>query len=430
MKPILMKAWRRLMLAVRFFTAKRVVGEASALTYSTLLAIVPILAVVFAVARGFGYSKYIEVWFRDAFSSQPAVADTIIGFVNSDLIHTRSGVFLGVGLVVMLYTVLMLVMTIERTFNDIWQVKKQRSLFRAFTDYMAMLFFCPIAIVLMSGLNFFLATIAGSMPYIMVLTPTVRLLINFSPYVIMSLLFIGMYVFVPNTHVSIRHCIVPGIMAGVAMQCLQFAYINSQIWVSSYNAIYGSFAALPLFMLWIQISWSICLFGVELCYTSQYVDFYDFNTTTNDISHRYQLMLCAILLSCICRQHDKGSKPFTAYELREKTQIPIRIVNDLIYKMQEANLVCELAGDEKGEQSRFVPAISPEHMTLGLMTDRLESLGTWKISLPSEYIKSETWRKAITLRSNYLQEARRITLLDFWVAPSPDMPTLQHEVKE
>ena len=98
--------------------------------------------------------------------------------------------------------------------------------------------------------------------------------------------------------------------------------------------------------------------------------------------------------------------------------------------MQEANLVCELAGDEKGEQSRFVPAISPEHMTLGLMTDRLESFGTWKISLPSEYIKSETWRKAITLRSNYLQEARRITLLDFWVAPSPDMPTLQHEVKE
>ena len=97
MKSIATKTWRRLMLAVNFFTAKGVMSEASALTYSTLLAVVPIMAVVFAVARGFGYSKYIEVWFRDAFSSQPAVADTLIGFVDSYLIHTRSGVFLGVG---------------------------------------------------------------------------------------------------------------------------------------------------------------------------------------------------------------------------------------------------------------------------------------------------------------------------------------------
>ena len=130
MKSIATKTWRRLMLAVNFFTAKGVMSEASALTYSTLLAVVPIMAVVFAVARGFGYSKYIEVWFRDAFSSQPAVADTLIGFVNSYLIHTRSGVFLGVGLVVMLYTVLMLVINIERVFNGIWHIKRQRSLFR------------------------------------------------------------------------------------------------------------------------------------------------------------------------------------------------------------------------------------------------------------------------------------------------------------
>ena len=110
-------------LAIRFFTTKRVMNQASALTYSTLLAIVPILAVVFAIARGFGYNKYIEVWFRDAFSSQPQVAEVIIGFVNSYLVHTKSGIFLGVGLVFMLYTVMMLVSNIENTFNEIWQVK-------------------------------------------------------------------------------------------------------------------------------------------------------------------------------------------------------------------------------------------------------------------------------------------------------------------
>ena len=412
MKIIMAKTWRRLILAIKFFTAKRVMSDASALTYSTLLAIVPVMAVVFAVARGFGYSKYIETWFRDAFSSQPAVADTLIGFVNSYLIHTQSSIFLGVGLVVMLYTVLMLVMNIESVFNTIWNVKRQRSLFRTVTDYMAMLFLGPIAIVLMSGLSFFFANITALIPYVSVLTPTVKLLINLSPFVIMSLMFIGLYVFMPNTHVRLSHCIAPGILAGVAMQILQFAYINSQIWVSSYNAIYGSFAALPMFMLWIQISWIICLFGAELCYTSQNVDFFDFNTSVDDISHRYKLMLSAMILSCMCKQHDKGGRPYSNEELRDKTQIPIRIVNELLYNMQQARLVCEISGDEKGEQTRFVPAISGDKMTFGIMIDRLESQGKWKIKLPENTIKSETWRKAIKLRTCFLYSARDIKLRD------------------
>ena len=121
---LLLEVLKKLLLAIRFFTTKRVMQKAAALTYSTLLAIVPIMAVVFAIARGFGYSKYIELWFRDAFQSQQQAADIIIGFVNSYLVNTQSGVFLGVGLIFMLYTVLMLVSNVEDAFNEIWQVKK------------------------------------------------------------------------------------------------------------------------------------------------------------------------------------------------------------------------------------------------------------------------------------------------------------------
>ena len=159
-KFLFLEIAKKLLLAVRFFTAKRVMQKASALTYSTLLAIVPIMAVVFAIARGFGYSKYIEVWFRDAFESQPQVAEVIIGFVNSYLVHTKSGVFLGIGLLFMLYTVLMLVSNVEDAFNEIWQVKKPRSIFRTFTDYLAMFFLFPIIIVLTSGISIFMANIA------------------------------------------------------------------------------------------------------------------------------------------------------------------------------------------------------------------------------------------------------------------------------
>jgi membrane protein len=256
-------------LAIRFFTTKRVLIEAAALTYSTLLAIVPILAVVFAIARGFGFSKYIEVWFRDTFASQPQAAEIIIGWVNSYLIHTQSGIFLGVGLVFMLYTVLMLVSNIEETFNEIWQVSSSRSIYRSFANYLAAFFLCPIFIVVTTGFSIVLTTIASSMPDVLMIGSVVRWLLDLVPYVLMSALFIGLYVSMPNTYVNWRCAIVPGIIAGVGIQWLQLFYVHSQIWVTGYNAIYGSFAALPLFMLWVQISWIICLFGAELTFTNQ-----------------------------------------------------------------------------------------------------------------------------------------------------------------
>ncbi len=401
-----------LYLAIRFFTTKRVVNEAAALAYSTLLAIVPILAVVFAIARGFGYNKYIEVWFRDALSSQPQAAEVIIGFVNSYLVNTKSGIFLGVGLIFMLYTVLMLVSNIETTFNEIWQVKKQRSIFRTFTDYLAMFFMFPILIVLSSGLSIFMVTITSSMPDFVLLGPAIQFAINMSPYVLMSVLFMALFVFMPNTHVKFKNVIVPGIVSGIAMQWLQYFYIHSQIWMTSYNAIYGSFAALPLFMLWVQISWTICLFGVELCYTSQNLDYYDFDTKTNDISHRYSILLSAILMSRICRRFADGKHPYTIAELQGETGIPVRIVNDLLFRLVDAKMLIEISSDEKGEPSQFVPSESLDNLNLGVMIDRLEAQGKWKIDLPIGYLLDKNWVKIFDIRSNYLKSMHSVRLED------------------
>ena len=403
---------KKVTLAVRFFTAKRVVTKAAALTYSTLLAIVPILAVVFAIARGFGYNKFIEVWFRDALKSQPEVADAMIGFVNSYLVHTKSGVFLGIGLLFMLYTVLMLVSNIEDTFNEIWQVKNSRSVFRTFTDYLAMFFVFPILIVLTSGISIFLATVADKMPDFLMLGTAVRLLIDMIPYVLMAGMFIALYIFMPNTHVKPICAVVPGILAGIAMQGLQFVYIHSQMFLSSYNAIYGSFAALPLFMLWMQISWTICLFGAELCYTNQNLDYYDYDAQTSEISHRYGLMLYAVLMSRICKRFAEGGRPYTAIELRNETNIPIRFINDLLYRLIEARLVIEITTDEKGDTSKFMPAEDIKNLSVGVMIDRLESQGTWKIDLDISSLSNTSWGKALECRSAYLSGLREIPLQD------------------
>lgn len=403
---------RMLILAIERFTTKRIIDSAAALTYSTLLAIVPILAVVFAIARGFGFNKYIEEWFRDVLSSQPQAADTIVGFVNSYLIHTQSGIILGIGLVFMLWTVTILIRNIELAFNRIWQVKKPRSFFRTVTDYMGMFILAPIIIVVTSGVSIFLVSFANETEGFELLAPMVRRLWDLTPYVLMSAVFIALYVFMPNTKVKLRCAIGPGILAGVAMQGLQLFYIHSQIWVSSYNAIYGSFAALPLFMLWVQISWNICLFGAELCYTSQNMEESAFRTETYEISPRYRLIMSMMLMSHICRRFEKGEKPYTALELKLKTNIPIRVAQELLYELTNMHMVSEVTSDEKGEESVYQPAEDLARLSVGLLIERYESAGKWEISLNMKDADHRKWNATIANHARYIEAQKSILLKD------------------
>ena len=417
---LLYEVIKKVLLAVEYFTTKRMMDSAAALTYSTLLAIVPIMAVVFAIARGFGYSKYIETWFRESLSSQPQVAEAIIGFVNSYLVHTKSGIFLGIGLLFMLWTVIMLISNIEKAFNDIWQVSTPRSIFRTITDYMAMFLLAPIIIVVTSGISIMMATFANGIGDSFIVAPTLRFVLRLLPYIIMSAVFIALYVFMPNTKVKVRSAIVPGILAGVAMQGLQLVYIHSQIWVTGYNAIYGSFAALPLFMLWVQISWTICLFGAELAYTNQNLEKFAFRASTDDLSHRYRLLLSAYLMTLICRRFEEGKKPYTALELKLETNIPIRITHDLLENLTRVHLLSEMTNDEKGTEVVYQPAESTARLSVGMMIDRLEAEGNWKLMPDFHLLKSKELVKAISQRKEYLDKQRDILFKDIPLSRSEE----------
>lgn len=412
LKYLLISIVKKLSLAVKFFLTKGTGDLAAALTYSTLLAIVPICAVVFAVARGFGFSKYIEEWFRNALSGQSQAAEIIIGFVNSYLVHTQSGVILGVGLLFMLWTVLRLTRTIEQTFNNIWQVKHERTLFRTVTDYLAMVFLMPILIVLISGISIFMTAFVDRAQGYMLLAPMLQIGLKVMPFIIMSCVFIGLYIFMPNTKVKITAAIVPGILAGVAMQVLQLFYIHGQMLLSSYNAIYGSFAALPLFMLWVQISWTICLFGAQLCYTNQNLEDLAFMANPNEISHRYRLLMSAVLLSKICNRFVEGKKPYTALELKLETNIPIRVTNDLLYNLTEVNLInSSVCHEDHDGDLIYQPAQTLDHITVGDMVDRLEALGRWDMQLDlHEQLTSTDWKHLFDLRKTYLDQLRDVPI--------------------
>lgn len=353
---------------------KRVIDTASNLTYSSLLAIVPIMAVVFAIARGFGYSIHIEKWFTTTMASQPEVAEILITFVNSYLKHTQKGVFLGIGLVFMLWTVLMLISNIEKAFNDIWQVKRQRSIFRTVTDYIALLFLIPVVIVISSGLSIWVTALNHQLHDVVVIGPAMALLIELSPYVLLSTAFTALYTFMPNTKVRLRSAIVPGIIAGVSMQLFQLVYINSQIWISNYNAIYGSFAVLPFFLLWMQTSWIICLVGAEISFCRQNAeDFYSFKPQEPSFNSR--LKMSWRIMELVGERFSAGEAALTALEIKKRIGIPMRSVNTLLYDLQRIHFVAEMVHDEKGDTAQYLPAEDMKNLTKEVLEERLANLG-------------------------------------------------------
>lgn len=396
-------------LSIKQFDVDRITERASALTYSTLLSIIPILAILFAIARGFGFDSLVESQFRSGVASQQA--ELIISWINSYLEHAQSGIFIGVGLVVLLWTVLILTDTIERSFNAIWQVKRPRSVMRKITDYFSMILLLPILIVVSSGLGIFMSTYIKDMENYVVLAPIVKFLVRLIPYVLTWSMFTALFIFIPNTKVKFSHAWLPGIIAGSAFQAFQYFYINSQIWVSSYNAIYGSFAAIPMFLLWTQISWTICLLGAEMCYISQNLSSFNFGKETANISRRYHDFFCTIILSSICKRFAVGASAYTAEELSKEHKIPIRLTKKLLYELQDMKLILETSHDDKSDEIGYTPAIDINVLTVGMLLSRLDSTGSEAFKIDRKHYSS-SWDALIKAREEYLYRNNKILLKD------------------
>jgi membrane protein len=270
----------------------------------------------------------------------------------------------------------MLISNIELAFNDIWQVKHQRSIFRTVTDYIAMMFMLPIVIVLSSGLSIFITTLGDEVSDMMLIGPIMRFFITLAPYILLCCAFTALYIFMPNTKVRWKSAILPGILAGVSMQVFQMIYINSQIWISKYNAIYGSFAMIPFFLLWLQISWVICLIGAELTYCRQNAeDFLSEWMPSEPLSFNNRERHSWRIMEMIMERFRNGSKPINVWEIKQSLGLSRRTVNTLLYDLQRIHFIIELTHDEKSDTPKYVPAEAPENLTREQLRQRLADLG-------------------------------------------------------
>ena len=409
-RGMIYNAIKILTLSIKEFTERRIVNKASALTYNTLLAIIPILAILFAIARGFGFANLLEDQFRSGLEGQALTAETVLSFIDSYLSHAKSGIFIGVGLIMLFYTVLLLTYNMERTFNSIWQVKKPRSLYRKMTDYFSMLLLLPLLILLSSGISIFMSTFLKNIEEFALLAPIVKFLVRLTPFVLTWGMFTALYIFMPNTKVKIKYAILPGILAGSAFQAFQYLYIGSQIWVSRYNAIYGSFAAIPMFLLWTQISWSICLYGAQLCYVAQNLRNFSFSKETENISRRYHDYLCILIMSLICKRFQTDQPPYTAESLSDEHKIPIRLTTTILYELQDLHMIYETP-TEDDEEMAYLPSVDINRMNVAMLLSRLDTAGSeaFKIDRDRYFAPWEALSKA---REDYYESTGKILLKD------------------
>lgn len=413
LKELYINVIKTTILAIRGFENENLQTKASALTFSTLLAIVPLLAVLLGIARGFGFQGTVRQELFDYFPGHELELNKAFEFVESYLAQAQGGVILGVGLILLFYTVINLISSVEDTFNDIWQIQKSRLWYRKISDYLALFLVLPILMTASSGISIFISTLQNSfLSQYVFFTPLVELSLHIAPYIITTLAFTGLYVSLPNTNVRFMNGLVAGFIAGCAFQFFQFIYISGQIWVSKYNAIYGSFAALPLLLMWLQLSWLICLFGAELSYASQNVKKFSFERDSKHISRRYKDFLTLLIASLIAKRFATGDKPYTADELSETNQIPIRLTTQILYLLSELHIIIEVNFGNDDRVAYYQPAIDINKLTVSYLLTKMDEQGSENFKIDTSCLFNNEWKALLKTREDMMRANDNILLKD------------------
>jgi len=377
-RRFLIRYLRVIIIAAKEFIYDKCPLRASALTFYSLLSVVPIVAMAFAVAKGFGLQKHLETQLMEKFSGQEVVIMQVIEFSRNMLQNTKGGILAGVGVVVLLWAVVNVLSQIEESFNDIWGIKKARSLGRKFSDYLSIVLVGPILLIMSSSATVLIATnltqITQKIALLGVFSPLITLIIKIIPYCLIWILFAFVYIFMPNTKVLLFSGLIAGIAAGTIFVIVQKFYIIFQIGVAKYNAIYGSFAALPLFLIWLQLSWFIMLFGAEISFALQNVDAYEFEPDRKKISPLFRKLLSLQITHLLVMNFIQGNKPMTVSMICAALDIPVRLVQEILYDLAGCGLISD-ATLENSEEAAYQPARDINDFSLSFILQALENKG-------------------------------------------------------
>ena len=378
-KAFSIKALKILLLAIRGYQRDQCAMKASALTFSSVLSVVPVIAVFFGIAKGFGFDKKLQAQLLAKFSEQKEVLLKVFEFSDSMLQKTNGGVIAGIGVALLFWSVLKVLGHIEDSFNDIWKVEKPRTLARRCTDYLSITIVCPILFIMAGSLTVTMASrlkfIAGKLAQRGLPPAPILLLLEFIPFVLIWVVFAFVLIYMPNTKVRLKPGIVAAVAAGTAYQATQWIYISFQVGVAKANAIYGSFAALPLFLAWIQLSWLIVLMGSEISFAVQNVDTHGFPEGSEKVSPRHKRILSLMIARHVFRNFSAGEKPLTPSRIANALGMPSLLVHRIVAEFSCAGFLSAVKTEE-GEEAAYQPSRDIRGVTVNTVLDALERSGS------------------------------------------------------
>ncbi|MBQ2321340.1 MAG: YihY/virulence factor BrkB family protein [Bacteroidales bacterium] len=354
-------------MTAREFLEQKAMVQASALTYYTLLSLIPVLALAFAIAKGFGLDSILQSYITENIASAES-ATYILDFVSNTLDNAKGGLIAGIGVVMLLYSVFKLLDKIESTFNYMWCVRTPRSMLRKLTDYVCIIIFAPILLITVLGANIALRST-------IIINDTFQdVVLTISPFLLIWVVFTLTYLIMPNAKVKFVPAIISGIVTGTAFQIAQWVYITFQVGVNSAGLIYGSFAFLPLLLAWLQLSWTIVLAGCKIAFSIQNVSQYSLNRGVHIISANLRRTY-SLLIMYKSVKYFENQKRVTGIQLANEIEIPQILFFSLVEKLKEAHLLEELKSTNEKEERIFIPALASSIITPRLICQRLDSLG-------------------------------------------------------
>ena len=376
-KAFIIRLLRTIILTIRGFTTDNCAIRASSLTFYTLLSIVPVAALAFGIAKGFGFDKLLEKQVLESFAGQEEVVLKIIDFAHSLLENTQGGLIAGIGIILLFWSVIKVLHHIENALNHIWSVAP-RSFGRKFSNYLAIMLICPILIIVSSSVNVFITsqvtTITGKIAFLGIVSPLIFASLTMLPYGLIWTMFTLIYTVMPNIRVNFSSGILAGIAAGTFFHLSQKFYISAQINVAKYNAIYGSFAAMPLFLIWLQVSWLIVLLGAEISYAHQNVANYEFEPDYQKTSIAFKKLLALQITHLLVIKFKNGENPATAQQISRHLNIPLRLLQQILEDLIGSGILSATSSNKKREAA-FQPARDINTLSIGFIIDALEDKG-------------------------------------------------------
>jgi membrane protein len=383
-KSFLLRQVRIIFLALKGFDENKCALRASALTFYSLLSVVPFAALAFGIARGFGVQKLLEGEILSGMKGQEEIFKYIITFANAALENARGGLVTGVGVVVLIILIFGLLDNVEKSLDEIWGVRQPRTLGRRLSNYLAVLFVAPILFIISSSVTVFVSTriaeIIGGMGTLSLVSPFVMKTLKILPYFVVWLLFIFVYIFMPNTKVNWSSGLLGGIVAGTIFQILQWGYISFQVKVATYGVVYGSFAVLPLFMVWLQLSWLIVLLGAEISFAHQNVETYALEPESLGASPSFKRLLALSVTHLCVRRFMNGAKPLSAPEMAGILETPVRLTNQVLYDLVACRILSESSGGN-GKIAYYQPARSLDSLSINFVLRSMDELGSEEIPI-------------------------------------------------